>query len=393
MKIKRILTMLLACLLALSLVACNGDDPTVTDTDTDTETTSEESSEESTNPPSTDKKIVTQTYEAPDIYLNSKILGRTVIETTGLSFDHSSAGLEFNAYIEGKLTVDVTVSKGVADSRTDDCYFTLYVDGVRSETRFKANKGTKTTLTLASFDEGGVHNIRFVRQTEGRNALATVNSLTFTGYFEEKPANAQYYIEFMGASYTAGYGNLTDTSTNATNAIKSIHQDSTQSYTYLTAQEFNADYSMISVSGIGVVKGSRAYPLKAVFDAQSYFRNTTEKYTPNRTPDLIVMAVGSNDQGKATHTEYKQGVKDLIQGARQTYGKDIPIVWVYYTDNMEYRATAKSAIAECGGQAAGIYDVEILFTKDGGNAHPSATSHVAGATKLINFIKGINILK
>ena len=378
--------MLLACILALSLIACNGDDPTATDTDTDAESTTEESTTEAP------KDLTTKTYTAADIYANSKILGRTSIETTGLSFDHSSAGFEFNAYIEGKLTVDVTVSKGVADSRTDDCYFTLYVDGVRNETRFKANKSTKTTLTLANFDEGGVHNIRFVRQTEGRSALATVNSLTFKGYFEEKPANAKYYIEFMGASNTAGYGNLTNVKDAAT-AQLAVNQDSTKSYTYLTAQEFDADYSMISVSGIGAVKGFRSYPLKAVFDANSYFRNTTAKYTPTRTPDLVVIAVGSNDESKGTsQTEYKQGVIDLITGVRTTYEKNVPIVWIYYTENQTYRATAKAAIATFGTDA-GIYDVEVLFDKTGGNNHPGLQSHVEGATKLTNFIKDNNILK
>ncbi len=391
MKLKHFFTILIAGLLALSLVACNGDDPTVTDTNT----YAQETTEKVTNPPSADNKISTKTYDAGDIYSNSKILGRTVIGLDGLGFDHSSAGFEFNAYIEGKLTVDVTVSTGGEDSRTDDCYFTLFVDGVRSETRFKANKGTKTTLTLANFSEGGVHNIRFVRQTEGRSALATVNSLTFKGYFATKPTDAKYYIEFMGASNTAGYGNLTDVS-DANVAQLAVNQDSTQSYTYLTAKNLEADYSMLSVSGIGVVNGYRKYPIKAIFDSQSYYRAKANPFDPTRIPDLVVMAVGSNDEktvAGVTTAAYKQGVIDLITGVRAKYGKDVPIVWVYYTTTQSYRTAAKAAIAELGGTAAGIYDVEVLFDSNGGNNHPSLPSHVEGATKLTQFIKDNNILK
>ena len=410
MKLKRVLALLLVFVLALSIIACN-DDLKSNDSDTNTdeeittaestpeESKSEDSTPESKSEDSTDapKTIAKRTYDAADIYANSKILGRTSVQTVGLTCDHSSTGIEFNAYIEGKLTIDVTVAKGSADSRTDDCYFTLFIDGKRSETRFMANKNAKTTLELANFEEGGVHNIRFVRQTEARSALAAISSLTFTGYFEEKPANAQYYIEFMGASNTAGYGNLTDVY-DATVAQLAVNQDSTQSYTYLTAKNLEADYSMLSVSGIGVVDGYRKYPIQNVFEANSYYRSQTVKYNPTRTPDLIVMAVGSNDEPKTGKpgvdlSDYRQGVIDLIMSARVTYGENVPIVWVYYTENMEYREAAKSAINACGGEDAYIYDIEILFDKTGGNNHPGLQSHIDGAEKLTNFIKEKEILK
>ena len=393
MNLKRFLTVALACLLSLSLVACNPDDTVVNvDTDTDKGASVTDALTDDTAATETQKTVVTKTYNATEILENSKILGRTSVEADGLAFDHSSAGLEFNAYVEGAITVEITVAKGKEDSNNDDCYFTLFIDGVRREERVKAVKNTKTTTVLATFEEGGVHNVRLVRQTEARNALAAVTSLTFTGYFENKPANAPYYIEFMGASNTAGYGNLTSAK-EATVAQLAENQDSTQSYTYLTAEKLGADYSMLSVSGIGAVKGYRQYPLKAVFDANSYFRNKSVVYTPVRTPDLVVIAVGSNDESKGTtQAEYRQGIIDLITGVRMTYGDIVPIVWVYYTENMTYRATAKEAIAVCGGEGALIYDVEVLFNKLGGNNHPDLQSHRDGAEKLTQFIKDINVL-
>ena len=384
MKAKRFLTFFMACILALSLVSCNDTD------DFDADGSADTTAAQTTEAP---KVIVTETYKLTEILDKVKTLGRTSAEDVGLACDYSSSGIEFNAYVEGALTIDVTVAKGNEDSREDDCYFALYIDGERSEQRFKAEKNATTTLTLATFETGEVHNIRFVRQTEARSALAALATVSFTGYFEEKPADAKYYIEFMGASNTAGYGNLILGGT-ATVAEKAENQDSTQSYTYLTAQKLGADYSMISVSGIGVVKGYRKYPIGDVFGASSYYRNKAVDFVPTRTPDLIVMAVGSNDESNGTTmAEYKQGVIDLITKARMTYGDNIPIVWVYYTTDEQYRAAAKEAIAVCGGEGSDIYDVEVLFNKLGGNKHPDLASHIAGAETLSAFIQSKNILK
>ena len=63
-----------------------------------------------------------------------------------------------------------------------------------------AKNGETTTLTLAEFSTGRVHNIRLIRQTEARNAIAAISSVSFTGYFESKPADARYFVEFITAT-------------------------------------------------------------------------------------------------------------------------------------------------------------------------------------------------
>ena len=108
------------------------------------------------------------------------------------------------------------------------------------------------------------------------------------------------------------------------------------------------------------------------------------------------MAVGSNDEKSVagvTTSAYKQGVYDLIMTARLTYGDNIPIVWVYYTENLQYRQAAKNAIASIGGESADIYDIELLFNKLGGNSHPNLESHAQRAEDLAKFIQDKGILK
>ncbi len=391
MNIKRILAIILALMLALSLIACEGDAP---DTDADTVDGSDSNTESDTDSDTEEQKVIeTKTYKFTEILDSLKTHGRVYPEAEGLSCDYSSAGVEFNAYVEGKLTVSVKVSKGGADSMADDCYFTLYVDGERSGERLKAAQGTSTELTLGDFAEGGVHNFRLVRQTEARNALATISEVSFTGYFEDAPEAKEYFIEFMGASNTAGYGNLAATGSTATVAQKSENQDSTQSYTYLTAETLNADYSMLSVSGIGIVKGYRSYGIGKIFETKSYYRDTADMYKPVRTPDVIVMAVGSNDESKGTTlADYQKGAYDLIMQARMTYGGNVPIVWVYYTTDKSYHDAAKAAIDAVGGEESGIYEIQLNFNKLGGNNHPDLASHKEQAAELTKFIVEKNIL-
>ena len=136
MNFKRFLLLVLACTLPLSLFACENPSTPVTEGSESTATESNPTEQ----PPETDapKVIETKTYSTLDIYDKIKPLGRTSISPDGIICDHVSSGIEFNAYIEGKLTVDITLVKSShTDARNDNSYFTLYVDGVRNETIFE----------------------------------------------------------------------------------------------------------------------------------------------------------------------------------------------------------------------------------------------------------------
>ena len=174
---------LLAVCMLLSVCSCGITDPvggddteeaTESDSVSTDASTEEGNGDSSGNGDSNDKENGDKEEDEPkvieDIFCNVaeklssiKTHGRTTVSADGLVCDFSSSGIEFNAYIEGALKIDIKVEQGIKvadyDARNDDCYFTLYIDGVRSDVRFKANKSSETTLTLAEFAEGGVHNI------------------------------------------------------------------------------------------------------------------------------------------------------------------------------------------------------------------------------------------
>lgn len=401
MKLKRILALLLVCIFVFSLVSCDTSD--TTDTSKDTTLTDEQNTDDSgekepannDKPTEEPKVIVTKTYNFADILDKVKVFGRSSTVGTGIACDHVASGIEFNAYIEGKLTINISVAKGtkpasISDNPlNDDCYFTLYVDGVRSETRFKAVKNTTTTLELADFTEGGVHNVRLIKQTEPRNGISVLSNISFTGYFESKPADTEYYVEFVGDSITAGYGNLTDKSQGAAVAQTAANQDATKSFAYLTAQKLGVDHTTVSTSGIGVAQGWRGFTMKDLYGANSFYRSQTETYTPTRTPDVVVINLGTNDESKSVSaTAYKEAVRQLILQVRMAYGENVPIVWAYgmMSQTASYVNSVQSAMDELGGEASGLYMCKLTYDRDAGGGHPDLAAHEASSTTLANFI-------
>lgn len=375
---KRILSVILALVFCLTLFACNRPEEDGTP-----------------EPPADDKKpeppaIIHKTYNLAserDV-AKIKINGRSEIGSDGIRCDSSVSGIEFNAYVEGelKLTLNVSQSTNLNEKIKNECYFTLYIDGVRSETRFKADAGDNT-LTLASFETGAVHNIKLVKQTGAHGALCTLKSLEFTGYFGEKPADKELLIEFIGDSITVGYGNLCTGSD--PNRGQPIMQDGTKGFAYLTAEKLGADISSVCVSGMGIAKGYRQFLADEFFDATSYYRDPSKKYTAERKPDVVVINLGTNDQNKqAESTELFKKVASLINLVRTKYGRDIPIVWVHgMMGDGKWSEINLVLQNQFKGETNKIYTIEMPQNNQGGGGHPGLAAHESTSVALSEFIK------
>lgn len=363
---KRSLCFILALIFCFTLVACNkpsGDDQNTSEEETVTKA-----------PP----EIVDKVYDMSADIANFKTHGRVSLDNSGLICDASASGIEFNAYIEGELKVTVSVDKV--------CYFTLYVDGVRQKDRVKANAG-ESTLTLASFEEGEVHNIKFIKQTEAQCAICKIKTVGFLGYFEDRPENKEVLIEFIGDSITAGYGNLC--ANGAADPGSALNQDATQTYAYLTAEALDVDCSLVCYSGIGIAKGWPSFTMDKFFSADSYVRNSRKAFKASRVPDIVVINLGTNDNSKgSTFNDLLGKVPALIELVRSTYGTDVPIVWVHgMMGNGAWNSISRILASKLGGEAKGIYSLEISENRQGGGAHPSLKAHADASKLLAAFLK------
>lgn len=386
MKIKHIVSLLLVLVMIFSLFSCN-DEPADADVVTD-KSTAEESSEKP-------NEMVRKSYNIIENLENIKTYGRPTISSAGLSCDLVASGIEFKAYVEGRVVLTL--------SSSDETYFTLWIDGERSETRFVSYGTTNQVFELGDFKEGGVHTFRFLKQTEPQYSTVDMKSVSFTGYFKEKPVDSSMYIEFIGASMFCGYGNLVMNGASKPGMPPS--SDGTQSYAYLTAEKLSADHSVISVSGIGVVASSKKPAFKDVYSVNSYYRSQTDKYVPTRTPDVIISGLGTNDiNNKVSLEDWKAGLTELITYIRTIYGKNIPVVWTYnmmvnesipssIENRDKYMNAAREAFDALGGEEAGLYLLKVTANREGGGSHPSLEAHKQQSNDVVNFLIQKKLIK
>ena len=95
----------------------------------------------------------------------------------------------------------------------------------------------------------------------------------------------------------------------------------------------------------------------------------------------------------STEAQFKQNVKGLIEFIRSSYGKDMPIVWAYNMMGACRFEWTSAVLAELGGEANGLYSVQLVQNNAGGNGHPTLQAQIDNAAVLAEFIKskGLNV--
>lgn len=337
------------------------------------------------------KMVMDTTVDLSENYDMVKTLGRTALSKNGIICDFSASGIEFCGEMLGDVYIDV--ASQTIKSNSPKTYFTVYVDGVRSDTRFEAPAGT-TSLKIATFDEIGEHTIRIVKQTESNYTISELKAIRLCGTLTEPPAAKELYIEFLGDSLTCGMGNIgINTSPDPQSAL---WEDASLSYGYMVADRLNADYSIISQSGIGIAGGWSNYPMKTYYTAQSYTRDQNVKQEFTRIPDLVVINLGTNDyfinQDKSPNEckpeDVERMTEELILLVRECYGTDVPILWAQGMVGVFVRDRIEAAIDKLGGEDAGIYTYFSLPRNTAGaQGHPTVEGHTAAADAVLPVIK------
>ena len=407
---KKLLSALLLLALCLGVCACNSQTPTEAPTSaptqtaapTDTQAPTEKPTSTPTEPPRIEVEstepvyddgeitLADRVYKLSDVTDKLKLQGRAQVLENGIACDFTASGIAFRAYIKEDLTFSVSCTKTT--------YFTVLKDGVRVGTRYTAGSDGVTDITVRGIGDGGVapHEIEILKQTEPQWSTSVLEEMSFHGQLVTKPADKKYFIEFIGDSITCGYGNLwTPDSFAASSASGNAdYEDGTAAYAYLCAQSLEADCSVISCSGIGVDKGWTSFSMGDLYPKASYFRDKDTDYDFARTPDLVVINLGTNDKSRgSTEADFKAKARALIELIRTKYGEDTSIVWAYGMMGDARCAWSKDVISSLGGEAAGLYTVELTQNSDGGNGHPSRTAQRYAAAELCDFLYSKNICR
>ena len=311
-------TAALFCVLPL-LCGCGSDSPApVEETETSTSIVTEENGM---------RKIIADSS-------NVKQLGRTQLidETLWLAF--SGTGADFD-YTGKKL--DITL-KGDGSSLLpkdgENCArVAIYVDGERviDDMMDKSEK----SYTVFESDAAKTVNVKIVKLSE--TAMSTVGIKPIEIQPDETivpAAERSHKIEFIGDSITCGYG-VDDE--NAEHHFVTATEDVTKAYAYKTAQALDADYSLVSISGYGIISGwtndpNTKIPVQTIpqyytklgFSYQK-FAGTTAPSDLNWdfskfVPEVVVVNLGTNDDS------YVQGNAEKQKEYSETYAEFLKVI-------------------------------------------------------------------
>lgn len=327
-----------------------------------------------------------------------KSQGRTILYDKGLALLSTADSFEFNAECGGKVVVNLIGEEmesilGLRDSDPDiepiDVYFTAYIDDYRVETRYRVQEGAYQ-LVIAENVKEGVHNFRIVRQSEWEHGRVYVESVELEGNILEAPEEKELFIEFIGDSIATGFGNVPENESTASWGGNPVWQDGTQAFAYMTAQELNADYSVVAIEGIGASCGYWDFTMNEVYENYPRVLEKDYTYKPERTADIVVIELLSNDganwrdAGLTPDDIIAKGI-ELAEMAKEKH----PDAKIVFSPGVFYNRFEEQYLEAFGGEENGYYIIDLPMNTNGKSGHPDVAGQQASTDALVALIKEI----
>jgi lysophospholipase L1-like esterase len=271
----------------------------------------------------------------------------------------------------------------------------LLVDG---EQKMAVSKVRAVDLTLGGLPMGE-HVVRLEKQTESQSGGGR-----FFGFYAiegEWPLAARprpRRIEFIGDSYTVGYGN-TSPVRECSKAEVHDRTDTQQAFGPVLARRYDADYRVVAYSGLGIVRnyagGTPELSIPRIYAQPTPdTRAGTEPPETGWRPQIIVINLGTNDfstplhagerwrEAEALRADYRRTYAGFVKriAARQTQARFILM------GSDEFIADVRAVAASVNRDAPGVATV-ILFgglELTGCDWHPS----LADDRKLADLLAG-----
>lgn len=340
---------------------------------------------------------------------NVKTLGRTAFLQDTLWMAASGSGAEF--IFSGKRAA-VTVCGDDAASLAEDSVkarIAVYVDGTPVADGLV--DGALKTFTAVDGDTVRECRILVVKLSESAMSTCGIVSVDTDEDGRIRPApDKERLIEFVGDSITCGYG-IEDE--NPEHGFRTETENVVKSYAYKTAQALDADYSMVSFSGYGIISGyteAKKVPeqtLPQYYRTLGYcpasYRNVCAQETAwdfsGRSPDLIVINLGTNDDSYTSDSpdrqkEFARAYADFLKTVRKC-NPHARILCTLGIMGDRLFASVEEAVAvfceETGDSNIAAMRFEIQQASDGYAAdwHPTEATHDKAAKKLTAKIRNL----
>ncbi len=319
--------------------------------------------------------------------------GRTLVEGADVSYDWS--GVYFRVRFNGPY-----LAMRCSDSK--NCWFNLWVDkemGPAADRKFLVGASQDTLVVLAEGLGKGPHEVILQKRTEGEQGRFTVHSFLSEGEILQASGRRGRHIEFIGDSYTCGYG---AESGDKNDPFMAETENCNLTYAAIASRYFGADFNLISHSGQGVCRNYDDF--RPGYNMPDRYSQTFDESTdlawdasaaPYR-PDVVVIYLCTNDfsTSRQPHeTIFAGRYIELLKKVKANYGEDIPILCLAsnvtpFSFDYIRNACMMSGLKNLTyvGLTAGIHNYEDEL---GASWHPNYKGHIKVASSVIPYISTI----
>ena len=294
--------------------------------------------------------IFAETIAATDTRVT--FVGRAIKEGSVLRFDWPST--YFRVAFTGK-----TLAMRVTDTKRN--FYAVWLDTPTSSepTHIVEVKGTDTIIDLITLVDTKKaklkeHQVFIQRRTEANCGMTTVREFITDGKFLQAEPLKTRQIEFIGDSYTCGYG--VDASSRY-DKFSDETENASRTYASIVARYFNADYFTVAHSGRGITRNAGSnIPWEVMTDIYQYAldRDSVSRWDVNNSdfrPALTVIYLGTNDFSSYMMPDYNKFRKDymrLLGYVKANYGEDHPVLCVASKSNEYQFRYVRDVVRNCG---------------------------------------------
>lgn len=336
-----------------------------------------------------------------------KSLGRTHKYNGSLWLTLSGSGAAFS--FVGQKAEIVLKGDNTAEGTENFARIGINVNGKRV-VEDRMDRPSKTYTVFESEVEQPVE-IEIIKLSEA--AMSTVGiaeiRVETAGTIEPAPAR-ELKIEVIGDSITCGYG-VDDES--GQQPFSTATEDATRAYAYLTAQALEADYSLVSYSGYGIISGytdngekllTHILPdyYEKLAKSEGRLDGTSDPLTvewdfERFAPDLIVINLGTNDDSYAQdhaerQAEFAKRYAEFLHTVRRRNPNARILCTLGIMGDRLYPFVEQAVaryVSESGDKRVSAMRFDVQQAEDGygSDGHPSAATHIKAEDKLAAHIR------
>ena len=244
------------------------------------------------------------------------------------------------------------------------------------------------------------HTVIIQKRTEGEQGITDIRSLTTDGSFLQAEGLKARCLEFIGDSYTCGYG-IEDIRKEA--PFKAETETSSKTYAAMLARYFEADYITVCHSGQGIVRNYNSadpahnMPMRytSALDTDGSFKWDASAYA--FAPAMTVIYLGTNDFStgmQPSYASFSANYITLIKQVKANYGAGHPVLCVAPKHDDLQLDYIRKIVGTCGLEAVYFCSmftaVHIDDDEDlGASWHPNYNGQRKVAHALLPYISTI----